>query len=376
MITRNIQADGQAMSANFEQAKQFFVQGLGHYQAGRFDAAERDFSASLALLPGRPSTLTNLGAAKLKLGKFQEAADLLEEALTQEPDNAEALGHRATALAELGQQQQALACVERALTLAPALGPAWTLRGSLLKDLGRPAEAAAAYQQAIAHGSDLELNRYYLAGLTGGDAPQAPPRQYVESLFDGYADGFEEHLVEVLNYRAPQLLVDGLQGMQRQFGCALDLGCGTGLCGLLLRPLVKRLDGVDLSGNMVERAQARGVYDALAQADVAQYLASAERSYDLVVAADVFIYVGALEPVFAGVARVMPAGGVFCFSVEACEEGPDLALRPSLRYAHSRGYIQKLAEQYGFEIGATAEHSIREDQGKPIPGLFAWLVRR
>ena len=95
----------------------------------------------------------------------------------------------------------------------------------------------------------------------------------MESLFDGYADGFEEHLVEVLNYRAPTILVDGLRRMQRQFGCALDLGCGTGLCGVLLKPLSKTLHGVDLSRNMVERAAARGVYDAVAQADVAQYLA-------------------------------------------------------------------------------------------------------
>ena len=363
------------MSANFEQAKQFFVQGLGHYQAGRIEEAERDFAASLALLPGRPSTLTNLGAARLKLGKFQEAADLLGEALAQEPDNAEALGHRATALAELGQPARALACVERALAVSPALGPAWTLRGSLLKELGRLHEAAAAYEQAIAHGADPELNRYYLAALRGGEVPQAPPRQYVESLFDGYADGFEEHLVEVLNYRAPTVLVEELRRMQRRFDCTLDLGCGTGLCGLQLKPLAKMLHGVDLSGNMVERAAARGVYDSLAQADVAQYLADTRQSYDLVVAADVFIYVGALETVFAGVARVMPPGGVFCFCVEACEEGPDLALRPSLRYAHSPGYIRKLAERYGFEIGATARHSIREDQGQPIPGWFAWLVR-
>jgi predicted TPR repeat methyltransferase len=114
----------------------------------------------------------------------------------------------------------------------------------------------------------------------------------------------------------------------------------------------------------------------VAHADVAQYLSETQQSYDLVLAADVFIYVGALDRVFAGVARVMPPGGVFCFSVEACEEGPDLALRPSLRYAHSPGYIRKLAGQYGFEVQATAGHSIREDQGIPIPGIFAWLVRR
>ena len=377
MIVRNIPCKRTTMSANFEQARQFFVQGLGHYQAGRFAEAERDFAASLALLPGRPSTLTNLGAARLKLGKFQEAADLLQEALAQEPDNAEALGHRAAALAELGRQEQGLACVERALALNPGIAPAWTLRGSLLKDLGRPGEAAQAFQQAIAHGADPELNRYYLAALNAGEeVPQAPPPQYVQALFDGYADGFEEHLVEVLKYRAPRILVDELRAMQRRFDCALDLGCGTGLCGLLLKPLVKSLHGIDLSGNMVQRAAARGVYDSLAQADLAQYLAQTEQRYDLVLAADVFIYVGALEVVFEGVARVMPAGGVFCFCVEACEEGPELALRPSLRYAHSSRYIQKLAEQYGFEIKATAGHAIREDQGQPIPGIFAWLVRR
>jgi predicted TPR repeat methyltransferase len=364
------------MSSNFEQARQFFLQGLSHYQAGRFQQAERDFAASLALLPGRPSTLTNLGAARLKLGKFKEAADLLEEALAQEPDNAEALGHRATALAELGQQAQALACVERALAVNPDLAPAWTLRGSLLRELGRPDEAAAAYEQAISRGADPQLNRYYLAALRGNGAPDAPPRHYVESLFDGYADGFEEHLVEVLNYRAPSFLVDELRRTQRQFGCALDLGCGTGLCGTLLKLLSKTLHGVDLSRNMVERAAARGIYDSVAHADVTQYLATTQQSYDLVVAADVFVYVGALEPVFAGVARVMPSGGVFCFSVEACEEGADFALRTSLRYAHSRAYIEKLAGQYGFEVQATTGHSIREDQGIPIPGIFVWLVRR
>ncbi len=363
------------MDGTFEQARQFFLQGLGHYQAGRFEAAERDFAASLALVPGRASILVNLGATSLKLGKFQRAADLLQEALAQQPDDAQALGHRATALAELGRPGAALDCVERALVLDPAAAPLWTLRGALLRDMGRTDEAAAAFEQAIARGADVELNRYYLAGLKGGEAPLSAPRQYVQSLFDGYADGFEEHLVDRLNYRAPRVLVAELERRQRRFACALDMGCGTGLCGPLLRPLAQELHGVDLSGNMVERAQARGTYDSVTQTDLVQYLAGAARRFDLVVAADVFIYIGSLQAVFASVAQVMPAAGVFCFSLEACDEGVEFTLRPSLRYAHSFGYIQKLAEQYGFEIGATAGGSIRDDQGKPIPGLFAWLVK-
>ena len=364
------------MSGNFEQAKEFFLQGLGHYQAGRFEKAELDFAAALALVPGRVSTLTNLGATRLHLGKFQEAADLLQEALAQEPDNVEALGHRASALAELGQIEQALASVDRAVSLNPQLGPAWTLRGNLLKFLGQRSEACKSFENAIRGGADPELNRYYLAGLSGDAAPASAPRHYVESLFDGYADGFEQHLVQVLKYDAPGVLVAELERAGRRFGRALDLGCGTGLCGLSIRPLADRLDGVDLSGNMVERARARGIYDAVAQADLVEFLDASDGGYDLVVAADVFVYVGALEPVFGAVARVLAPGGVFCFSVEAAQHGEELALQQSLRYAHSRGYIEKLAEQYGFQITATAEHPIREDQRTPIPGLFAWLARR
>ena len=364
------------MSANFEQAKTFFLQGLGHYEAGRYEEAEREFAASLALVPGRASTLTNLGATRVKLGRWQDALDLLDEALAQEPGNAEALGHKAMALAELGHHAQALSCVERVLDADPSPAPLWSLRGSLLKEMDRLDEAAAAWREALALGADPELHRYYLAALSGAETPPAAPRQYVESLFDSYADGFDTHLIEVLGYRIPEVLVDELRRMDRRFDCALDLGCGTGLCGPLLKPLAARLDGVDLSAHMVEAARSRNVYDELTHADVVDYLAATARRYDLVLAADVFIYVGALDRVFESVKRVMPSGGVFCFSVELSDEGHDLQLRSSLRYAHSARYIQKLAEQYGFEISRTADHSIRDDQGKPIAGLCAWLVMR
>ncbi|MEO8653322.1 MAG: tetratricopeptide repeat protein [Ramlibacter sp.] len=364
------------MSTSFEQAKAFFLQGLDHYQGGRFAQAERDFAASLALVPGRASTLTNLGAARLKLGRFAEAVSLFDEAIAQEPDNVDAHGQRAAALAELGQLVPALDSVDRALQLDLARGAAWTLRGSLLRSLGRGEEAVAAFRQALAHGADSDLIGFYLASLTGREPPRQAPRQYVQTLFDSYAEGFQEHLIEVLKYRAPEVLVDGLRRNGRHFAAALDLGCGTGMCGLLLRALVDRLDGIDLSRNMVEQATATGAYDEVMQADLVDYLHGTDRRYDLLIAADVFIYVGALETVFEGVARILRPGGLFCFTVEAATDENDLVLQPSLRYAHSDGYIRKLAEPYGFVIQATQEHPIRDDQGTPIPGLFAWLAKR
>ena len=366
------------MDSQLEQARDFFMAGISDYEAGRFENAERNFLASLSLMPGRVSTLTNLGAARLKLGRFEDAAQVLDEALRKEPDNLEALGHRATALAELGQAGEALQLLDRLLSLAAGNAAAWTLRGTLLRELHRAEEAAQSYRSALAHGADRELMAYYLAALQpgglAGPPPATAPRHYVQSLFDGYADGFEDHLVDVLQYRAPQMLADGLDAPGRRFDRALDLGCGTGLCGVLLRPLAGHLTGVDLSGNMVRQAKARGVYDDVVESDIAEYLAGAGQLFDLVVAADVFIYVGALEAVFEGAARAIRPGGVFCFSVER-EDSQVLALRPSRRYAHSRRYVEALAAKNGFGISAMAEHPIRNDQGSPIDGLFVWLVK-
>lgn len=361
------------MTGTFEQARDFFLRGVAHYQAGELAQAEREFAASLALVPRRPSTLTNLGAVRLQLGRAEEAVALLEEALAQEPENVEALRHQAAALAQIDRPEAALAVIDRALRLHPAPA-AWTLRGSILRTLGRRDEAAESYRAAAAAGGDTPLNRFFLASVTGQDAPPAAPAEYVQGLFDGYAQEFEGHLVDVLKYRAPQILVQGLPP-SATFAAALDLGCGTGLCGPLLRPLARRLDAVDLSAKMVERARAGGAYDEVVQADALEFLQSSKRQYDLMVAADVFVYIGALEQVFAAAARVMPAGAWFCFCVELAPDDAGVVLQPTMRYAHSASYIAKVARDAGFDIRATAQHPVREDQGVPIPGLFAWLVR-
>jgi predicted TPR repeat methyltransferase len=395
------------MSNPFDEARDLFLDGVRLHEAGRFAEAERQFQASLALLPGRPSTLANLGATRLKLGKPEQALEVLEQALSKDPGAADALQYRAVALGMLGRHEaaldawrhslrlrpdhgptwvlhgetlqqldrhdEALDSYDKALSHDPRLGVAWSRRGALLKDMGRHAEAAEAFQQAIAHGDDPELNRYFLAALNGADQPATPPVGYVEMLFDGYAEKFDQHLVQVLNYQAHRVLVDQLATLGRRFARALDLGCGTGLCGPLIRPAAQRLEGVDLSSKMLAKAEALGVYDTLTQADLADFLAQTDHRYDLVLAADVFIYVGALQEVFDGVARVIEPRGIFCFSVErACDE-EDFVLRPSQRYAHSERYLRGLALRHGFEVRSVLHHPIREDQRQPIAGMYVCL---
>ncbi len=396
----------------FDQARQHFLDGLQDYAAGRFEAAEQHFHASLALLPGRVSTLINLAATRSKLGRPQDALAAVEQVLQAEPANAEAWFHKASALAQLNQHvdalagyekvlqlgqlpageswlrhgqalqaldqpERALASYERALEADPTLAQAWSNRGGILREMKRNAEAAEAFRQAMAYGADPELHRYYLASVTSDAVPAVAPPHYVESLFDDYADTFDAHLVGVLGYRAHGTMVSQLAALDRgPYRCALDLGCGTGLCAPLLKPLTQRLDGVDLSAQMLDKARALGLYQQLAQADLVDYLQRTEMRYDLVTAADVFIYVGKLDAVFAALAQAMAPGGLFCFSAESAgDETLDFELLPSLRYAHSERYLRALAARHGFEWVQLVHAPIREDQHEPIEGMFVYLSR-
>ena len=86
-----------------------------------------------------------------------------------------------------------------------------------------------------------------------------------------------------------------------------------------------------------------------------------------------FIYVGELGDAFAAVRRALAPGGVFAFSVERAASGRDLELLPSLRYAHSHAYLERLAGAHGFRVRETFEAPLRDDQSRPVQGLYAYL---
>lgn len=361
---------------SFEQAKAAFVDGLACQRAGRFAQAEAHYRQSLSLLPGRASTLINLAATQLRLARPHDALASADGALVVEPGSTDALLHRATALAQLGRLPDALAAFERLLTWDPAHALAWSMRGSLLREMQRFDEAARAFRQALHHGADPALNAYYLAAVEARDAPPASPHAYVQGLFDGYADEFDQHLVERLHYQGHRHLVDGLLAISgRRYESALDLGCGTGLCGALVRPHVNRLTGVDLSARMLDKARELGVYDRLEQGDVVEFMGRDDQRHELLLASDVLIYIGDLQPLFEAARRVMERG-VFCFSVELAE-GSDAGfqLQPSLRYAHSKPYLLRLAAQHGFSLIAMRSAPVREDQREPVDGLYVYLER-
>lgn len=263
-----------------------------------------------------------------------------------------------------------------ALEIAPDWAMGWFRLGEFHEAAGAVAAAAQAWRMARSLDADDHAGAALKLALIGA-APMepAPPSAFVETLFDQYAGKFDHALVETLEYRAPELLAAAISHETNgRFERAIDLGCGTGLMGERLRGSVDWLEGVDISAEMLRKAREKAIYDRLEKADLQGFSRPGE-TFDLVAAADVFMYVGALEGVVDTVAKLLTAEGVFAFSVERWEGDGDFALQPSRRYAHARAYIERLMNDAGLGLVSLEEETIRQDRGAPVRGLIA-VVRR
>ncbi|HHZ09983.1 MAG TPA: methyltransferase domain-containing protein [Rhizobiales bacterium] len=263
-----------------------------------------------------------------------------------------------------------------ALELAPAWVLGWFRLGEFHEAAGDMPAAAEAWRMALKldpedrTGAALKLE---LAGEVPASA--APPSAFVEELFDQYAGNFDASLVGKLAYRVPELLDEAIGRRGRgRFARAVDIGCGTGLMGERLRASADDLEGHDISAAMLKRAAARGCYDRLVKSDL-QALDLAPGSADLVAAADVFMYLGALDGIVARVAKWLAPGGLFAFSVERHQGPEDFVLRPSRRYAHADAYLRRLLAASGFAVASFEAAAIRMDRGEPVEGLIVVAER-
>ncbi|MBH0237415.1 class I SAM-dependent DNA methyltransferase [Methylobrevis albus] len=296
-------------------------------------------------------------------------------------------------LAESGDHAAAADLYAQALELVPSWAAGWFALGAAYGDAGDTAGAARAFARlAELDPDDRYGGRLRLAALGRAPVPDAAPEAYVRELFDDYADRFETALVDRLGYRAPALLAEAIAASWpgNVFGHVHDLGCGTGLmaAALVEAGLVAgggRIEGVDLSPAMVATAADKALYAELRVGDVVADLGRAGPAFDLVVAADVFVYIGDLAPVFAAVAARLDPGALFAFTAEAADDGDngdgaDVAgegwrLGASLRYAHVRTYLAGLAAAHGFRPLSEARATLRQDRGSPVIGHVIVLQR-
>lgn len=278
----------------------------------------------------------------------------------------------AKAAAEEGDFIAAAELFEHALAREPHWAAAWFALGEAREKLGELDAAAQAFRMSLgADPADAQAAAARLALMGRGNAPDALPQAYVARLFDDYAPRFDKHLTDNLGHRAPALIAEALTVVARgrRFVSALDLGCGTGLMGVALREPVDRLVGVDLSAAMIAKARERGLYDALVVDDaLAMVGREPPGSFDLIVAADALVYFGDLAPMFAAVGSPLTADGLFAFSVETCE-GDGFQLEPTIRFAHSRAYVEATAREAGLRPLLIRSASTRREAGADAPGL-------
>jgi predicted TPR repeat methyltransferase len=284
-------------------------------------------------------------------------------------------------LAESGDFPAAAELMEQALELAPRWTAGWFRFGEYHEKAGETEKAVAAYGKVAELDTEgLFAAELKLAVLGAAETPEQPPSRYVEGLFDDYADRFETSLVEKLDYSVPQKLAEliGKAAKGSVFDTIVDIGCGTGLLGVEIRTFANRLEGFDISQNMLAKAEEKGLYDHLDQADLSlEPEASglftptlAQHRAGLVAAADVMMYLGSLETVMPLVSALLAPSGFFAFSVEDAGEEDGFVLRESLRYAHSKSYVSELLERTGFSLIEIRKTTIRKDAGKPLSGIL------
>lgn len=343
-------------------------------RTGKLTEAIAAHQKAISLKPSVPEFHLSLGLDQLAQHRIEDAAASFARALKLNPDYATACAYLGHASQLLKRWEFALACFDKVLQKHPDHPDTHLARAWTLEQLGRADEAIAGYTEALRLVPGWDAAEFNLAAIRGGRTVHEVPAETIQELFDNYADRFEDHLVGQLNYCAPQLLREALVPHLTGRGApdTIDLGCGTGLVGAMLRPYAAALTGVDLAPKMIERARVRGIYDELEVGDVTETLRKRPDAFDLAVAGDVLIYLGNLAPVFQAARTALRPGGLFAFTLEA-HDGEDYVVRPSRRFAHSERYILKLAADNGFVTVSWTTGALRTESGQPINGFIVIL---
>jgi predicted TPR repeat methyltransferase len=382
--------------------------GLLRLQQDRFDDAVALIHQAIEQVPRDAGMWLNLGNVLLEAKRFDEAVDAYKRASELAPDSLMVYNNLGLLQSRRGNLELAEGCFKHALALAPEADYVLNNYAHLLQRTGRyelatsyglkalsvsPEDPRARRLLSISYAlaGDLESARgvlrdwleldpgnpeaeHLLAGAGGLPTPPRASDAYIRAEFDTFARAFDAKL-ESLGYRAPELVAALLRshlGADGQAGDVLDAGCGTGLCSVPLRPMARRLDGVDLSRGMLDKAAARGGYDSLEQAELAAFMAAHPARWDAVVSADTLCYFGDLSAPLQAARVALRHGGLLVFSVEAAKQADaGFVLNHHGRYAHTDDYLRRQLAAAGFELLALQSDVLRVEVMRPVQG---WLV--
>lgn len=344
-------------------------------KCGAIERAITQFRKVIEQQPDHPEVHANLGAAFLASGQPNAALPHYLLALrtgADDPDLYYNIG-----VLYLGQDRFADAehYFTHTLKLAPKHSDAMLNLGALYLKQHDSRKAAQAYRAALNLEPTSTEIQYILSAIDPAYARENPsafsaaPDPYIRNLFNEYAPHFEQHLLSVLQYTAHQQLHQVTEAVLNEDPRAtyriLDLGCGTGLCGPLFKPMASTLVGVDLSEKMIEQAAQKGVYDQCVVCELYQALNDFP-DQELLIAADVLPYLGDLTTLLQSAYAALRPGGYFAFTLEKqSNRNPDYTLQTNARYAHSLAYLERLCQPH-WQLSHHSQAVTRSQQGQPV----------
>jgi predicted TPR repeat methyltransferase len=244
--------------------------------------------------------------------------------------------------------------------------------------MGLRNEARTAYEFYFRHFPGDHETALILSALRDEPPPERAPDDFLTFVYRRFSGFYEETMCDDLKYHAPEHLLAAIR--KASGSCkdlvSLDLGCGTGLFGMKLRPCCRRLVGVDISPEMLKIAESRQVYDSLAEAEINRWLDQTPvEQYDLITLCDTLIYFGNLEPVLKRSLPHLKPSGLLAFTLEKGEISP-FRLSDSGRFQHHKNHVRDTAKSVGLEVVERSEKVLRLEYGTEVVGLVTVLRKK
>ncbi|PPR10814.1 MAG: Ubiquinone biosynthesis O-methyltransferase [Alphaproteobacteria bacterium MarineAlpha11_Bin1] len=341
---------------------------------GKMDAAAALYRSILSQQP------KNLDAAK-GLSNLVETGAVVGDASETRKAVIEIETEGAYSVAKMAQTQGrfdvAIRCYKKILNIAPEHGDAvWGLAEAYYgnKNLDEALHWYRRYAEIYPKDPESE---HMVAALGEGPKPLRASDAYVRETFDHFAEDFDQQLLEDLEYKAPELIY----GLFKRLPLAtsddlhiLDAGCGTGLSGIDFKSHSAILTGIDLSPEMLKYAKDRNIYDELLESEVANFMRDHPNNFDIIIAVDVFCYIGDLSETLKAAEISLTPGGYLIFSVEA-QSKRGYSLTGSGRYAHKPAYVRKTAYSAGLQEKLSLFDTLRTEYGASVNGYLTALQK-